>query len=360
MSTTATAAARAHPDDTTLWYTRCPLPSASAVAIDHGFLRRRFEGTGMQVRSVQSTPDERVRRSHFDHEVRHLFRQGGNIPPLWSRSRGADSCVVGIATTREYQAIIARPGNRIREPADLRGARLALPRRRNEPIDYWRAMCLRGYESALHAAGLTLADVQLVELDVEESYIDAPDTRSSDMPLWGPASRARRQRAEVFAFVRCDIDALYTSGALGLQTKALLGAHEVVEFGLHGAAAVGTNNQVPNVLTVDRALAREHPDVVARYIAALHDAAQWSLHHPDDALRSFAREIGTAEEWLPAAYGDGLMRSLPVTLEADAVALVADQARFLRRHGFIASDVAIEPWIDREPLQLAQQEMQRQ
>lgn len=360
MSATAPAACASPPHRMALWYTRCPLPAASSVAIDHGFLARRFEGTGIEVRSVQSTSDDAVRRAHFDHGARRLFRQGGNIPPIWSRSRGADTCIVGIAATREYQAIVARPGSRVREPADLRGARLALPRRRGEAIDYWRAMCLRGYESALALAGLTLADAQLVELDVGESYIDAPDGRSPSTPLWGPASRARRQQAEVFAFVRGEVDALYTSGALGLQTKALLGAHEVVEFGLAGAAAAGTNNQVPNVLTVDGELARERPEVVARYIAALHEAAGWSRDHPDEAMRSFAREIGCPEEWLPPAYGDRLMESLRLTLDREAVAAVADQARFLRRHGFIESDVDIEAWIEREPLRLAQQEVQQQ
>ena len=354
-------ASNAEPGATTLWYTRCPLPTASAVAIDHGFLARRFEGTGIEVRSVQSTADETLRRAHFDHAARHLFRQGGNIPPIWSRSRGADTCVVGIATTREYQAIVARPDSRIRTPADLRGARLALPRRRSEPIDYWRAMCLRGYESALALAGLTLADVDLVDLDVTESYIDDPAQGSrTHMPLWGPASRARRQQAEVFAFVRGEIDALYTSGALGVQTAALLGAREIVEVGLQGDVAAGINNQVPNLLTVDRALARERPEIVARYIVALHEAAHWSLDHADAAMRSFAREIGTAEEWLPTAYGEALMPSLTLTLDAAAIAMVGEQARFLRRHGFIDADVAIEPWIERGPLRIAQQEVQQQ
>ncbi|MBN9426992.1 MAG: ABC transporter substrate-binding protein [Burkholderiales bacterium] len=341
-----------------LWYTRCPLPTASAVAIDQGILQRSFEQVGVQVQSLLSTDDPKVRQSHFDHGVRNLFRQGGNIPPIWSRSRGADTCVVGISVTREYQAIAASATGSIRAPGDLRGARLALPRRVGAAIDYWRAMCLHGYESALAVAGLTLSDVELVDLPVQESYIDAPvGGQGKNMPLWGGPSRARRQQAELIAFVRGEVDAFYASGALGLQMVAMLGAREVVELGFDPDPKVGANNQVPNILTVDRTLALERPDLVARYIAALNEAARWARAHPDEAARSFAREIGAPEEWLPAAYGDKVIDSLPLALDDDAIAALDAQAAFLRRHGFIDSAVSIEQWIVAEPLALANQEI---
>lgn len=341
-----------------LWYTRCPLPTASAVAIDQGILQRSFDRIGVQVRSLLSTADPKVRQSHFDHGVGNLFRQGGNIPPIWSRSRGADTCVVGISMTREYQAIVASPAGPIRAPADLRGARLALPRRIGAAIDYWRAMCLHGYESALARAGLTLQDVELVDLPVHESYIDAPVAGpGANMPLWAGPSRARRQQAEMIAFIRGEVDAFYTSGALGLQLAAMLGAREVIELGFDPDPMAGINNQVPNILTVDRTLALERPDLVARYIAALNQAARWARSHPEEAARSFAREVGAPEEWLPAAYGDGLIESLRLGLDDSSLAALDAQAAFLRRHGFIDSDVSIERWIVAEPLALANQEV---
>src|SRR5687768_5736989 len=124
-----------------LWYTRCPLPTASSIAIERGFLEAEFGPSWIDVQSLNASASMAVRGAHYDHGQENLFRQGGNIPPLWSRSRGADTVVVATNWIDEYQAIVALADAGIDAPADLRGKRLGVPRRVNEPVDYWRAMC---------------------------------------------------------------------------------------------------------------------------------------------------------------------------------------------------------------------------
>ena len=50
----------------TLWYTRCPVPTASGIAIHHGWLDAEFAPDGIAIRSLRASADRAVRESHFD------------------------------------------------------------------------------------------------------------------------------------------------------------------------------------------------------------------------------------------------------------------------------------------------------
>jgi len=339
-----------------LWYTRCPLPTATGVALDTGLLEQSMQDMGCVLRPIEASGDADARQSHFTHSLKNLFRHGGNIPPIWSRSRGADTALVGISRLNEYQAILALPGAAIRTVQDLAGKRLGLPVRTSGEIDFWRAMCLRGFESALRTAGMALSDVELVELPVEERYIDRGSPAASGASwMWSGAARARRQQAETLALIRGEIDAIYTSGAMGAQLQALLQATVVSDLRAHGDPAVSVNNQCPAILTVDRSFARERPDVVAAYLRALDRATQWAGSDRDTAYRIWAREVGAPEEWIPHAYGEAEIGNMAVSLDAALVGQVEDQKAFLLRHRFIDTDFPIEDWIDPVPMQLARQ-----
>ena len=338
-----------------LWFTRCPLPTASGVALDTGLLEGALAGIGHQALSIEQSGDPAAMHSHFTHATPRLFRQGGNIPPIWARSEGRDTAIVGIAWMPEYQAILALPESGIRSVADLKGARLAVPVRSGGEIDFWQAMCLRGYQTALRTAGLELADAQLVRLPMPERYID-PDSvkRESQAWMWAGAARMRRQQAELFALIRGQVDAIYASGAQGLQLQAMLSAHVVIDLGFHPDPEVQINNQVPNVLTVDGALCREQPEVVARYLNALQLAAQWASAHPRDARRTFASEVGAPEEWIAGAYGPSVNAgALTLSLEPSWIEAVEAQKAFLLAHGFIRHDFNMAQWINPEPLEIS-------
>ncbi len=334
-----------------LWYTRCPLPTASGVAIDRGMLEAAFGPDNITVRSLNASAESRVREAHFDHGQQNLFRQGGNIPPVWSRARGADTVVVAINRFREYQAIIAMPGSGIRTPADLKGRRLGVPRRVNEQIDYWRAMCLSGFQAALTVAGLSRDDVTVVDLDVDEKQI-AVGGASSRGILFRGAARARRQSREALALVRGEIDAIYTASAPGAHLAAFLGAETVVDLGGHPEPAVQTNNQVPTILTVDRSLAQSTPEIVARYLRTLLDAAAWAEAHPAETLAIVGGDVGATPEWVAAANG-AIHTELRPTLEDGGIAALGRQKDFLLQEGFIERDFDLAAWVDPAPLELA-------
>src|ERR1700678_4374487 len=89
-----------------LWYTRCPVPTASGIALDLGLLRDEFAKSNISLQFIRDSEDPRVNISHFDHSLPGLFREGGNIPAIWARSEGRDTVVVALTWIDEFQAIL--------------------------------------------------------------------------------------------------------------------------------------------------------------------------------------------------------------------------------------------------------------
>lgn len=152
-----------------LWYTRCPVPTISGVALDLGWLDRTFAKNGISFKSLRAAEERSVRESHYDHKLKGLFREGGNIPAIWARATGKDTRVIGLTWVDEYQAILTLPNSEIAQPADLRGRRLGLPHRIESQIDFSRAMALRGFLSTLSLADLNETDVQFVDINAQQT-----------------------------------------------------------------------------------------------------------------------------------------------------------------------------------------------
>jgi ABC-type nitrate/sulfonate/bicarbonate transport system substrate-binding protein len=331
-----------------LWYTRCPVATATSIAIEQGWLEREFAPDAITVSSLRASASASVRESHFDHRQPGSFRQGGNVPAIWARSRGQDVRLLGATWGERFQALVALPESGIGEAGDLAGRRLPLQRRLNDQIDFRRATSLRAYETVLARAGLSLTDVKLVDQPVTETYIGDPgDSRTGT--LFGPRKLRRLQAAEVFALIRGEVDAIYVSGALGIELAAFLDATVVADITGYDTADQ-VNNITPTVLTVSGDLLRSRPDLVARYVAVLLRAADWAADHPDDTWRIIAQEVGAIEEWIPAAHGENAHRELALSLDPPLLDAVAAQQEFLLRHGFITQEFNVSGWAAPEVL----------
>src|SRR4051812_46033505 len=145
--------------------TRCPVPTASSLAFDRGLLHKELEKIGILAVDLNQKRDIPLHKAHFNHSMPYLVREGGNIPALWARSTGRDTRLVALSWVDEYQAILTLPNSGIFKPADLSGRRIGIPRHRYLEMDFRAAQALRGVQNALGLVGLTLEDVELVNLE---------------------------------------------------------------------------------------------------------------------------------------------------------------------------------------------------
>ena len=331
-----------------VWYTRCPAPTPLSIAYQLGWVEQQFTAAGVGVRSIRDSKDPAVRESHFTHVLDFSFRQGGNIPPIWARSGGRETRVVGITTTDEFQAIIALPGSGITRGNDLKGRRIGVPRKPGERIDFQRATALKGIVSALSLDGLRHTDVELV-------YLDSPE--ASLVEVGNAAFLGLKRRYpygdELLALARGTIDAFFVKGAEGLVLANQTGAVVVSEFGFHPDPRIRVNNGTPRPLTVDATFLDDRPDLVADLVATVGRVAAWAEANPHDAVRLIANEIGVGEDAVWAANGPDVHRHLSLTMAEDQLVAFDHFKTFLFDWGFIPADFDVFAWAERGPLEAA-------
>ena len=324
-----------------LWYTRCGAATASALAIQQGWLQAEFAGPDTVLASLRDSPRLAIRNSHYDHNVSGMFREGGNIPPIWAKGQGQDTVVVGITWLDEYQGVIVREDGPIRTLADLAGKRLGVPLRRGSVIDFQRGAAQHGYASALKLAGLTAKDAVLVDLEAED--YDKED---------GPRAAFRESRqVELEALRSGAVDAIFLRFAGGVRAARAPGLRELVNLGRHPDRLVRVNNGTPRPVTVDRAFLDRHPEVVARYLAVLLRTATWAASHHDEVVKLLVPEGGASvADDVIASHGPDVHRSFTPSLGAEYVAGLGEQIRFLDEWGYLKHRIDVAQWIDARPL----------
>jgi ABC-type nitrate/sulfonate/bicarbonate transport system substrate-binding protein len=336
----------------TIWYSRCPVPTASAVAIGDGWLDREFARDGIDVRSLRGSDDAGHRHRHYTHDHPMLFREGGIVPPLVSLARGGDLRLLALAGVDQFHAVVALPESGIAAPADLAGRRVAIPRRPGQPVDFPRPLARYYLAEALGRAALTEDDVRLVDVTSDEAFIgDGAADRTAS--LYTARDNVRLHSAEVLALVRGQVDAIVLSGGHGRAISALIGAEPVIDLSNPDPGRWQPNHL--RVLTASTAIIDTRPDLVVRYLATLLAAAGWAAAHPRAARRTVAAEEGLAEEWVDQGYHPALPAHLGLALDDADLAALQRRASFFYDHGFLDAVIDVADWIAPDLLQRAQQ-----
>lgn len=339
-----------------IWFTRCPVPTATGLAYKLGWLEKEFAGDGLPVHTLQEASRE-LSRHHYDHELPGLIREGGNLLAFAARAQGAPTRLIGLTWIDEAQAILVRPDSGISTPADLRGKRVALPRLVDFPINpttrgrsIARAMSLAGYKGALSIAGLTLDDVTLVEVGSGGGPAAATPSATGDgtrglAGLW----------AGIDDLVAGRVDAVYVKGASAVDSARAAGV--VVGIDLDGFSDRRTrvNNGTPRPITVHQDLLDNHFDLVVRFLAQTLRAADWAATHLDEVREVLKSETRSGDAGVATAYRNDFHLSLHPDLSQEKLDLFRRQRDFLLAYGFLDRDFDFEGWVDHRPLEAAHQ-----
>lgn len=330
---------------TELWYTRCGIPTAIGLAAQLGWLERAFAPLGITVKSLRESTDPKQRQSHFDHHLEYSVRQGGSSPALWARAEGVDTKAIGLIRTDESQLVLALPESKIRTVKDLKGRRLALPKRAQAELpglDVRGAAALRGYISALSTEGLGYKDVEFVALAREG---EQPATELRNDGRFGYSFGD-----EVKALLSGKVDAIFVKDSRGQAVASFLNAVRVIDVGSHPDPRVRINYGWPRPLTVDGALLRDFPEVAERLLAVLIEAGEWAKQHPAETLRLISREVGMPENFVAAGHSQ-LHLGLDTDIHDEWVAWLSEYKDFLVTWGYLRNDFDVSSWIERGPLE---------
>ena len=87
-----------------IWFTRCPVPTATGLAYKLGWLEDEFKPEGIALGTLQEVGGD-LARHHYDHQLANtLIREGGNL--------FADSTLARAQKGRRTRLIGLRPGSR--------------------------------------------------------------------------------------------------------------------------------------------------------------------------------------------------------------------------------------------------------
>lgn len=323
----------------TIWYTRCPVPTTSGIAQHYGWLDDEFAPDGITLKSIRASEDKAVRVSHFDHSQPNMFREGGNVPPLWARGLGRNTALVGITWVDEEQLILVRGDSDIKTLDQLAGKRLGLPLHDSEIVDIGRSQDLRGLLTALRIAGLSRDDVTFV--DLQGGDFDLRENRDG--------SRAHLGAQALLAGAA---DAIYAKGAVGATLVETHGFRPILDINAQTDPLARVNAGTPRPITVDATLARDHPEIVARYLAVLQQTAMWAKTHSDEVVTAIASETGAAETAVRRGFGPELHDHFGVALSPLYLQGLRQQKDFLVAEGFVIN-FDFDAWVNPGPLQLA-------
>ncbi|PKM30740.1 MAG: nitrate ABC transporter substrate-binding protein [Gammaproteobacteria bacterium HGW-Gammaproteobacteria-11] len=327
-----------------IWYTRGPGPSPLGLAAQLGWFIDEFQRDGIGVYTLQDTPHQVLRASHYDHRLVHSFRQGGSGPAIWAHACGRDTRVIGLNRVQEFQAIITLPERRLHSLEQLRGRRFALPRQ-SMLFDLGRAAALRGILSALDYVGLGEHDVELVDVD-EDIPVDLLDASAERVPTL-------QQTGAVRSLLNGEVDAIFVRGAQGVRTLFDIKGRLLLDLASHPDPLLRSNNGNPRPITVDMDLLKNRPDIVVRFLSRVVAVGNWSSIHPAETIRYLARETRTSERHVRVGYGHELHNQQFTSLdEASIVGLKSYKDKdFLLARGFLPRDIDLNEWVDPRPLE---------
>ena len=334
-----------------IWITRCPVPTATGIALKRGTLGKKFAAKQISVSTLQDA-DKTFAAHHVDHELPTLFREGGNVPALVAKADGAPSRLIGLTWIDEWQVIIVRPDSEIKTPADLKGKRVALPEYSNDRArSIFRAMSLQGIRGALKTANLHLDDVEFVETTLHITTTDSQNTAE-------PALQSSWTGLD--ALLEGTVDAVYVKGASAVDAATRRGLKVGIDLDSFEDIKIRVNNGTPRPITVHEDLIENHFDLVVDFLEELLDTADWSAQHLDEVLTILQSETKAGAEGVKAAYRNGFHNALHPNLDPERIELLKQQKNFLWLYGFLSRDIDIDAWIDHRPLQAVLERRKKQ
>jgi 2'-hydroxybiphenyl-2-sulfinate desulfinase len=324
-------------------YTICPVGNASYIAANKGFLQKGFEKLRVKPISIQTLPREEW-HIHYDYTSPILFREGGNIPPMWSKSEGREPVLLGLVVLAEKQYILVRADSGIDTVEQLRKRKIGIPVHPDAIIDFHRASAEHGFKIALSARGVSEKETEFVELH----------KKGISLLSWEKIGLI-----EVEALDSGKVDAIFIRST-GSQELLDTGKYKAIfEIHKHPCHLAPINNEQPNTLTVSRRLAEESPEVVVEYVKQVILAAQWAKTNYAEVLNLFAEQTFGTPGQVASAFTPGFHKILTPNLSEENLALLEGQKRFLFDRGYLKKDFPLEKWADDRFLKAAWKEIEK-
>ena len=344
-----------------VYYTNCPLISASNVDQELGWTREEFKKLGVKyafMRSVRETDWY----PHYIHNQENLIRFGGLFPPIQVHADYRRTRMLGLThVPYEGGCMLVRAKDKLFRMSDLKGKRIALSKSLNTlKNDWWRIQEEQAIEAMLMMNGMTRNDVKIVEFPYPDDWYNNPamlDPMENPSELWLKRDHKRDLafRPAETALLEGKVDAIYTQSKVFQHLQEATGELAAIEdLSRYPDWRLQVAN-IPAIITCTDVMAEEHPELVVAFMKGMIKVGRWSNEYKHAAAAILNRQTFYLD--VEDTYRGIKDVDMVPNLSAQNLAMVNIGKEFMLSHSYIKNDFDVEKWAAPEFLKQAGKEL---
>ncbi len=344
-----------------VYYTNCPLISASNVDQELGWTREEFKKIGVKYDYFRITRENDF-YPHYIHNLDNLIRFGGLFPPVHVHADIRRTRLLGLThAPKEGGCMMVRARDDIYRMSELKGKKIGLSKSLNKiKNDWWRIQEHQGIELMLRMNGMTMDDVEIVEFPYPDDWYNDPRMLE---PLYNPSDLwLQRDHKRDLAFRPLEtalekgiIDALYTQSKPLQQLSEATGKFKAIEdLSLYPDWTLQAAN-IPAIITCTDVMAEEHPELAVAFMKGMIRVGRWANAHKDAAAVILDRQTFYLD--VEHTYEGIKPIDLVPNLSPQNMASVEIGKDFMLSHGYIKNDFDVHEWAAPEILEQAARDL---
>jgi ABC-type nitrate/sulfonate/bicarbonate transport system substrate-binding protein len=344
-----------------VYYTNCPLISASNVDQELGWTKEEYKKIGVQYAYFRSNSGTDW-YPHYIHNMDNLIRFGGLFPPINVHADIRRTRLLGVThAPKEGGVMIVRATDDIYRMEDLKGKKIGLSKSMNKiKNDWWRIQEHQGIELMLRMNGMTMDDVEIVEFPYADDWYNNPEMLK---PIENPSEwQLKRDHKHDLAFRPLEtalekgvIDAMYSqSKVLSVLTEAT-GKFAVIEdLSKRPDWRLQVAN-IPAAITCTDVMAEEHPELAVAFMKGMIKVGRWANEHKRAAAAILDKQTYYLD--VQDTYEGIRLIDLVPNLSPLNLASVEIGKNFMLSHGYIKNDFDVQEWAAPEFMEQAAREL---
>ena len=344
-----------------VYYTNCPLISASNVDQELGWTAEEFAKIGVDFAYFRSRP-ETDWYPHYIHNQENLIRFGGLFPPIHVNADYRKTRMLGLTHVPfEGGCLMVRAKDNLYRMSDLKGKKIGITKSLNTlKNDWWRIQEHQGILTMLKMNGMTIKDVKLVDFPYPDDWYDDPEMLMPMVnPSWWQLKRDHKNdlafRPLETALLEGKVDAIYSQSKVFQHIQEATGGLAAIEdLSRYPDWRLQVAN-IPAIITCTDVMAEEPPELAVAFMKGMIRVGRWSNEHKRAAAAILNKQTYYLDE--EDTYEGIKHVDMVPNLSAQNLAMVNIGKDFMLKHGYIKNDFDVEKWAAPEFLAQAGKEL---
>mgnify|MGYP001819276350 FL=1 len=344
-----------------VYYTNCPLVSASNVDQELGWTKEEYSKIGVDFAYFRSRRETNW-YPHYIHNQENLIRFGGLFPPIHVQADLRRTRLLGLThVPTEGGCMMVRARDDIFRMSDLKGKKIGMTKSLNTiKNDWWRIQEHQQILLMLRLNGMTEKDVQIVDFPYPDDWYEDPKMLE---PLYNPTEwQLNRDHKHDLAFrpletalLEGKVDAIYSQSKVFQHLQEATGQMKAIEdLSRYPDWTLQVAN-IPAVITCTDTMAEKHPELAVAFLKGMIRAGRWANEHKRAAAVILNKQTYYLDE--EDTYRGIEHVDMVPNLSPQNLACVDIGKDFMLKHKYIKNDFDVSKWAAPDFLEQAATEM---